>query len=98
MGISDWVKEFNVVTGVIYRHDRHPDSFYAEAECFWHGYERRDGAYRICLECDHVYRMEKDLIRAHRQLAWSIGYQYWLKSFLMPTGDIWSCPLCNHDW
>jgi hypothetical protein len=68
------------------------------SDCFWHGLEDCTVAYTICFECDHVYPTEGSLRREHRKLAWEIGFKFWVKSFLMPTEDIWSCPLCTHDW
>lgn len=88
MGLLDWQKSII----------RNRKTFIAEVDCFWHGPEDRGGAYRICFECDHVFRTERQLRREHRRLLWTFSHQLWLKSFLTPTSEIWSCPLCTHDW
>lgn len=88
MSLEDWKKRII--------HDR--KTFGLEVECFWHGPEDQVNVWWICFECDHAFRTEKDLLREHRRLAWTIGWRYWLKSLNMKSDDIESCPLCNHDW
>lgn len=70
----------------------------APIDCFWHGPENQVDVYAICFECDHAFQTEGDLRREHRRLAWTVSFQFWLKSFILPTDQIWSCPLCTHDW
>jgi hypothetical protein len=55
----------------------------------------RDGDYRICFECFHVFRTADELIAAHRAVLEQIG------STLNPRTDpeaIFSCPECSHDF
>lgn len=69
-----------------------------ERDCFFHGRETARSAFRVCFECGHIFRTERQLQREHHRLAWSISFPSWLRSFVTPTDDIWSCPLCTHDW
>jgi len=50
-----------------------------------------------CLECGHVYRTAADLVEAENDIRRQMG-----DAELDPLGDalaqIFSCPLCTHDW
>ena len=57
--------------------------------CWWHGPEPiPDDAFLVCPECWHCYPTEQDLIDTNIR-EWNDD---------RPTSEIWSCPLCIHDW
>lgn len=63
---------------------------------FHHVDEPGDGAYRICVECGHVYQKASDL-----QAAFMVEVAPSLST--PPAGapsadEIWFCPLCAHDF
>lgn len=50
--------------------------------------EQPESVYRVCFECNHVYVTAADLEKEfHEQ-----------DGFARSAGDIYSCPLCIHDW
>lgn len=61
--------------------------------CAWHGVDEPDqGAYRVCLECRHVYATKADLERAWDEMwAGDGGYPF-------PEDTIPGCAYCGHDW
>lgn len=66
------------------------------SDCFWHGPESLADAFKVCFECDHVYRAEKDLRRTYRQGAPTV--MTWIRAVFIDTDKIYFCPLCLHDF
>lgn len=67
-------------------------------DCFFHGRETAKRAFRVCFECDHIFKTARHLRRAHRRLMWTISFRAWLETFILDVEGIWSCPVCTHDW
>lgn len=67
-------------------------------DCFFHGRETARRAFRVCFECDHIFKTARHLRREHHRVAGQPGFMPWLKSFTLHTKWIQSCPLCTHDW
>lgn len=64
------------------------------------------GAYRICLECGHVYHTETELLlvysieRMVTRMTEAMRYCTWIPASPLPKSgeDIYYCPLCLHDF
>lgn len=68
------------------------DCYGSRLHCYYHGVDEPEaGAFRICLECGHVYATEMDVCRAWREeLPGSFPFT--------PATDIPACAYCGHDW
>lgn len=80
----------------------------------WHCYscniDEPSEGYRVCGECLHTWPTAGTLRRAHRRILWGLSrspYTFQTRPSIVATlwrcarvrtGDIWSCPLCAHDW
>lgn len=73
-------------------------------QCFWHGDEpAREGDYRICHECGHIWRTETefrtDEAHAFNEFMRTHGDDI---TRMTPTdvdpAKVYSCPLCAHDF
>lgn len=72
-----------------------PSPNYPDDWCFIHGIEEpfREGDYRVCGECWHVFRTPEELV------AETAKYFDHPEAPPVPTADeIWTCPLCAHDF
>lgn len=54
----------------------------------------RDGDYRVCGECMHVYRTSEALLDAHTALLNRLD----IKWNFVRVDQIYSCPVCAHDF
>ena len=62
----------------------------APLECWWHGEEViPEDVYRVCMECGHAWTLEA-LEAADAERYPDMGRR--------PAEDIFSCPLCVHDF
>lgn len=55
----------------------------------------REGDFKVCSECLHVFRTPKELVDLHMEVLISINS----KSFIRPAAaEIQTCPVCTHDF
>lgn len=78
--------------------------------CAVHGYEPvPPDAFRICVECGHVYASEQELLDAHNavllqiqthsRLQWQRGDEPpYVYHAAVSADQVHCCPLCTHDW
>lgn len=52
----------------------------------------RDGDYRVCGECMHVYRTPRDLVEHYATALLLAEDEY------PPADQIATCPVCTHDF
>lgn len=69
--------------------------------CFWHGEEEPilPGAFRVCLECGHVYATLDEIIDEHRR-AYAEAFPG-AEPLLDEHARIYAnefCPVCVHDF
>jgi len=60
----------------------------------------RDGDFLACLECHHVYRTPEDLVAEENNIRRRMGDPELVidGNVREVVGQIYSCPLCTHDW
>lgn len=69
-----------------------PEPTARDLGCWFHGDEPiPDGAYLVCGECGHCYVTAADLIEAERRLYPDLPAR-------TSAAQMWSCPLCAHDF
>lgn len=57
------------------------------------------GDYRVCGECLHVFRTAEELLARHNQLlAEFFGAGYPAMEPATDPEQVWTCPLCAHDF
>jgi hypothetical protein len=62
--------------------------------CYFHGEEPiPPNAYRLCLECGHVYPTAEDLLKEDTKVALEYGF-----APVTEPEQVTCCPLCTHDW
>lgn len=97
-----WHLEQQAAAGVapemVTPHDEGP--MCGDLHCHMHGLdEPDDGAFRRCSECGHVYQTGEALREAWAEVtAQGYGLPLGTDVFAPPVEQIYSCPLCAHDW
>ena len=80
----------------------HGPGWVGEDNCWHHGHEPiPEGAYRVCGECGHCFATEADLSQADfdvRHKAYLAGFTDSYPTVLRSGEQIYSCPLCTHDF
>jgi len=70
-----------------------PVGEWLQDRCFFHGIELiPEGCYRVCGECGHAWTEEK-LLLAHNEILDEFDHPE-----VFDPDEVFSCPLCAHDW
>lgn len=72
------------------------------SHCFIHHEDEPvpQDCFLICYECQHVYRTPQDLVEQHNaamDLIMEPG-ETWKPLTVEQVGEIFSCPVCAHDF
>jgi hypothetical protein len=67
--------------------------------CYEHYvHEPDEGAYRVCGECSHVYRTAEELLTEANRGCTEDGSMYAMAFAITDPEQVYSCPLCAHDF
>ena len=96
----------NAVAGPVTSRHEPEDCYGSPLHCWVHGVDEphKGTAYRICFECNHVYRSEAELVKAYNEgqdeaneIAKRNGWPL-IRYRKKTARTIYFCPLCLHDW